>query len=160
MEPQAIISLVWNLGAWALTRAPDPLRFPGLAPRGGGMRISAHLQVGFQLHVPKLLPFHALASGLGCLFLLTTKNIFQCLLYLHVPPRMATGSPGHRWQRILQAKNIFYASFLTIRRGNSDSNSYKACTDYYLSPEAVLFLYSLLSSPKRAFLEAVFQTGI
>lgn len=103
-----------------------------------------------------LLPHPTLAHSPGCFFLLTTENTSQCILYLHVPPRMATGSSGHERLSILRAKNTHsLCTPLTIRQENSESNFYKARIDYILSPKAVLFLYSLISSPKRPFLEAV-----
>lgn len=69
---------------------------------------------------------------------------------------MATGSPGLKWLRILQAKNTYsLCILLNSEEGKRESNSYKPCIDYLLSPEAVFFLYSFVSRPKRAFLEAV-----
>lgn len=139
-------------------RAPDPTEASGLASKSSWHEKSCLSLTGNPTSRPKpcsLLLHPTLAHSPGCFFLLTTENTSQCTLYLHVPPRMATGGSGHKRLSILRAKNTLLCTPLTIRQENFESNFYKACRDFILSPKAVLFLYSLISSPKRPFLEAV-----
>lgn len=135
--------------------------FPCLQPGSGAENSwcedSRLPPLGCPLHIPNQTSFFPTPPWLLSwgvfffFFLLTTEHTSQCFLYVHVAPRAATGSPGRKWLRILQAKNTHSLYILfNNKEGKLESNFYKACMDYSLSPKAVLFLYSFISSPKRA----------
>ena len=140
-------------------RAPASTHASGSGSKNSGHEKSHPPLAGNPISRPKpcsLLPHPTLARSPGCFPLLTMENTSQCTLYLRVPPRMATGSSGHKRLSILRAKNTYsLCTPATIRQENFESNFYKAFVDGILSPKAVLFLYPLISSPKRPFLEAV-----
>lgn len=76
---------------WCLTGAHPPLRCP--------------LQVPTRAPFPPVPPWLRAQDGSSPLTAENTSHISVLILYLHIAARKATGSPGHKWLRILQAQN-------------------------------------------------------
>lgn len=110
-----------------------------------------------------LSPCPTLAPGPGRLFSAANgKHIPVLILYLHIAARKATGSPGHKWLRILQAKNTHPLRILLNNKEGKllSQMSTKPAQIIFLSPEAILKAVFISFQSKDSIPRGSFQTGV